>query len=415
MKRLPRTFQALGHRGFRYLWMGQLGHSAALWMEQVVRPLLILELTHSPLQVGLVVSVRMIPQLLFGLLAGVVADRYERLRVLMVSQLISMTMHLALAFLLFSGRIAVWQVFATAFISGASMAFNQPARQTLIPALVPGDMVLNAVALNTAAMNVMRVFGAGLAGVLLISFDYGQVYLLNALLFIFVLWTTQRIQTVLGLPTDSTSREKIQARGIKTLFQDLIEGFRYMGENRLVLSLVGLAMILFVIGFPYHQVFIPLIALKVFQIGRPGAGWMLALTGIGALTGSLVMASIKKLKKRGLFLMFFLVAFGTALIVLSQSRWLIISSMALIFAGAMTTAYHSLNISLLLEKTPREFQGRVLSLMSLDRGLVSLGAVVAGGLAEALGPRFGLLAMALACILFTFLFFIFFPTLKRLN
>ncbi|MCG6534242.1 MAG: MFS transporter, partial [Syntrophales bacterium LBB04] len=147
---MPGTFRALRFSAYRYLWLGQLGHSATMWMEQVVRPLLILELTRSALQVGFVVAVRMVPQFLFGLLAGVVADRYNKRRVLMVSQMVTMLMNLILAALILLGKIEVWHVFVTAFISGGSMAFNQPARQALIPRLVPSDLILNAVALNTA-------------------------------------------------------------------------------------------------------------------------------------------------------------------------------------------------------------------------------------------------------------------------
>ncbi|MEW6188441.1 MAG: MFS transporter [Thermodesulfobacteriota bacterium] len=412
---MPATFRALRYAGYRYLWLGQLGHSAAMWMEQVVRPLLVLELTHSPLQVGLVVAVRMAPQFLFGLLAGVIADRYNKRRVLLGSQLVTLIMHLTLALLILGGKIAVWQVFVTAFISGGSMAFNQPARQTLIPSLVPSEIMLNAIALNTAAMNAMRVLGAGLAGFLLIYFDYGQVYLVNAVLFVFVLWTTVRIGSVEKRPLADQPVPTPKPREKTSIFQDLLEGFRYMGANRRVLYLVAMALILFLIGQPYQQVFVPLLALNVLHIGRSGAGWMLALTGIGALIGSLTMASVKKFRRRGLILISFLCVFGAALILLSQSRWFIFSAVALIFAGAMTTAYNSLNLSLLIEETPREFHGRVISLMSLDRGFVSLGAVLAGGLAEALGPQLGLFALALSCLALTALFFFTVPNIRKLN
>lgn len=409
---MPATFRALHYPGYRYLWLGQLGHSAAMWMEQVVRPLLVLELTHSPLQVGLVVSVRMIPQLLFGLLAGVIADRYDKRRVLMISQIITMIMHFILALLLLGKRIQVWHVFVTAFISGGSMSFNQPARQTLIPRLVPSDLILNAIALNTAAMNTMRVLGAGLAGGLLVFLDYGEVYLLNAIIFIYVIWTTAHI-AFKELTSPELALEK-PAEKTSILF-DLLEGFRYVAANRLVLYLVGMALVIFVIGFPYHQVFIPLLALNVLHIGRSGAGWMLALTGVGALIGSLTMATLKRLPRRGIILMAFLVVFGSALLLLSQSRLIFLSVIGLIIAGGMSTAYNSLNISLLFEQSPPNYHGRVLSLMSLDRGFVSVGAVLAGGLAEALGPQLGLEVLALTCIGLTLMIFFFIPALRKID
>jgi MFS family permease len=413
--KMPATFRALHYPGYRYLWLGQLGHSATMWMEQVVRPLLILELTGSPLQVGLVVSVRMVPQLLFGLLAGVFADKYNKRLVLMFSQLVTMSMHLILAILILTGSIEVWHVFVTAFISGGSMAFNQPARQSMIPRLVPSDMMLNAIALNTAAMNTMRVLGAGLAGILLVFLDYGEVYLLNAFIFIYVIWTTSRIAFKENIPIPPLPLEKPGIVKKTSILHDLMEGFHYMAANRLVLYLVGMALVIFIIGLPYQQVFVPLLALNVLHIGRSGAGWMLALTGVGALIGSLTMASIRQLPRRGLILMSFIVILGLALVLLSQSRWIFLSAIALIIAGGMTTTYNSLNISLLFEQSPPNYHGRVLSLMSLDRGFVSVGAVLAGGLAEALGPQSGLAVLALSCIGITLLISFFIPALRKIN
>ncbi len=412
-KNIPETFRALRYPGFRYMWLGQMGHSAAMWMEQVVRPLLILELTGSALQVGLVIALRMIPQFVFGLLAGVVADRYNKRRVLMLSQAVTMLMHLMLAFLIFSGAIQIWQIFVTAFISGASMAFNQPARQSLIPRLVPDAILLNALALNTAAMNIMRVLGASLAGFLLLFLDYDQVYLFNAILFLGVIWTTFRMRE-LSPTSPGESLRTSKPHTCNSFIGDLNEGFKYILGNRSILYLVGLAIVLFVFAQPYQQVFIPLIALDVLHIGRSGAGWLLALTGVGALIGSLSLASRKSLPHRGIVMMAFLVIFGIALAMLAFSEWLPVSAFALIIAGGMTTSYNALNTSLLLEKSPPEYHGRVMSLMSLDRGLVSVGAVFAGFLAELLGPRGGLTVIAAACVGITVLVFLSVPVLRKL-
>ena len=412
-KKLPETFRALRYPGYRYMWLGQMGHSAAMWMEQVVRPLLILELTGSAVQVGLVIAVRMVPQFVFGLLAGVIADRYNKKRVLILSQSLTLSMHLTLALLILTGAIQIWHIFVTAFISGASMAFNQPARQSLVPRLVPPDTLLNALALNTAAMNIMRVAGASLAGVLLLFLDYGQVYLLNAVLFAGVIWTTTQLTEWKGPATAGDTPQPVM-RKRSSLIQDFGEGFRYVVKNRKVLYLVGMALLLFILGQPYQQVFIPLFALDVLKIGRSGAGLLLALTGVGALIGSLIIASRKSLPHRGIVMMGFLVVFGLALVLLAQSKWIPLSAIALILAGGMTTAYNALNTSLLLEQSPPEFHGRVMSLMSLDRGLVSVGAIISGFLAEALGPRAGLTVVALACVGFTVLLFLTVPLLRKI-
>ena len=412
-KMFSETFRSLRYSGFRYMWLGQMGHSATMWMEQVARPLLILELTGSALQVGLVISVRMLPQFVFGLLAGVVADRYDKRRVLMLSQTVTMLMHLILAILILTGDIQVWQIFVTAFISGASMAFNQPARQSLIPRLVPAGTLLNALALNTAAMNIMRILGASLAGLLLLFLDYGQIYLFNAILFTGVIWTTFKMRELENNDIRASGRTG-SSREHTSFVGDFVTGFRYVLSNRLLLYLVGLAVVLFVFAMPYQQVFIPLLALDVLHIDRSGAGWMLALTGVGALIGSLTIASRKSLPHRGILMMAFLVIFGLALVLLAQSKWIPVSGLALIVAGGMVTSYNALNTSLLLEKSPPEFHGRVMSLMSLDRGLVSVGGILAGVLAEMLGPQVGLTAMAGMCIGITVLVFLLVPTLRKI-
>ena len=399
------TFRALRNPNYRYMWFGQIGHSAVLWMEQVVRPLLILELTGSALQVGLVVATRMVPVLLFGLLAGVVADRYDKRRILLYCQGLTMLTHLALGVVILAGLVEVWHVFATAFIAGSAIAFNQPVRQSMVPRLVPRGDLLNALALNNAAMNITRVGGAGLAGLLLIPFDYGEVYVLNFLVYIGVMWTTLRLR----IPSDGPTKKD---RG--SWVGDLMEGFRYVGGHRMQLYLVGMALILFILGMPYQQVFVPLLVVDVLDLGRSSVGWLLAVTGIGALTGSLLVASKGHIPRRGLVMFGTLAVFSLALILLAQSRWLLLYIPALLIAGSMQVTYMALNSSLLLEQTPPEFHGRVMSLMSLDRGLVPLGAIIAGVLAEALGPQMGLTIMAVVCFVLTAVTFLFVPVLRKM-
>lgn len=403
-RRLPATFASLQYRDYRYLWLGQLGHSASLWMEQIVRPVLILQLTDSALMVGLVVAARMTPMLLFGLLAGVAADRFDRKRILLTTQFVTMSIHFLMAFLVLSGLIAPWHVFVTTFVSGTSMAFNQPARQSLIPKLVPKEALLNAVALNTTGLNTMRVLGPSVAGVLLLS-GIGPVYLLNGALIAGVMATT----VAMRVPYERRSAED----GTSWL-SDLRESFAFVGKNPAVLAVIGPALILFVFGFPYQSVFVPLFAKKVLDLGDSGVGALVACTGAGAIIGSLVMASQRELRRRGVLLLGFLALFSGGLLVFSRSSSLGVSVLALMAAASMSTSYMALTNSLLLELSPPALHGRVMSLMSLDRGLVPLGATIAGTLASALGPQDGLMVMALVCLGLTALTAAGAPALRRL-
>jgi MFS family permease len=399
------TFRALRYHDYRYLWLGQLGHSASLWMEQVVRPLLVYQLTHSGLLVGLALAVRMLPALVFGVVGGAVADRYDRRRVLMYCQSVTLSMHLLLGVLLVSGMFQLWIIFVTAFISGGAMAFNQPARQSLVPRLVPKEFLQNAIALNTTAMNLTRIGGAGLAGLLLVAFNYGEVYLLNAALYVFVIWTTTQIRY--------REQPSLAKRG--SLFGDLTEGIRYVRGNQAAFSLITMAMILFVFGMPYQQLFIPLFALKVLGIGKGGAGALMAATGIGAVTASLFVASRATLRRRGLIANLAIGLYGVSLIVFAQSSLIAVSVAALVVTGGLSMVYMNMNNTLLLENTPPEYQGRVMSLMIVNMGLTPIGAILGGALADSLGPQTALMIMAFIVMGLAALVFVFFPVARRLS
>lgn len=398
------TFSSLRYRDYRYLWLGQVGHSASLWMEQLVRPLLMLDLTDSPLLVGLVVAARMTPMLLFGLLAGVAADRFDRKRILLTTQTVTMSVHFVTAALILTDVIEPWHVFVTTFVSGTSMAFNQPARQSLIPQMVPREALLNAVALNTTAINIMRIVGPSVAGVLLLA-GFGPVYLLNGAL----------IAGVMGATSLMTVRhEPRPAEGGASWLDDLRGSLSFAVQNRAVLYLLGPALLFFVFGFPYQSVFIPLIGKRVLELGDSGVGALVSVTGVGALVGSLVLASQTQMRHRGLLLLALLALFSGGLIAFSRTTLLPVAVVALMATASMSASYMSLNNSLLLELSPPEMHGRVMSLMSLDRGLIPLGATVAGALADALGPQDALLVMASVCLGLTALTALGAGTLRRL-
>ena len=398
------TFSSLQYRDYRFLWLGQVGHAGSLWMEQIVRPVLILQLTDSALMLGLVVATRMLPMLFFGLIAGAIADRMHRKRILLATQSVTMSVHFLTAALVLTGVIQPWHVFATTFVSGTSMAFNQPARQSLIPLLVPKEALLNAVALNVSAINLMRILGPAIAGTLLLV-GLGEVYLLNGAVIAGVMLCT----FLMHVPHEPrASHEQV------SILEDLRESFRFVGRTPSVAWIIGPALILFVFGFPYQSVFVPLFAKEVLDLGDSGVGALVAVTGVGALVGSLLLASQTSLHRRGVLLLIMLTAFSTGLIIFSRSTLLPLSIIALMAIASMSTSYIALTNGLLFELSPPAMHGRVMSLLSLDRGLVPLGATIAGALAAALGPQDGLLIMACICLALTALTAVAAPALRRL-
>ena len=379
--RRTETFRAFRHRNYRYLWLGQTGQSATLWMDQVARAVLILQLTDdSPVALSAVIATRLAPTLLFGLLAGAIADRFNRKRLLIGTQSTTMLTHLAMGLLAVAGVIETWHVFAAAFVAGSAQAFNQPVRQSMIPLVVPREDLMNAVALNSSAVSFMRIGGGSAAGLLLIPFDVGEVYLCIVAIFVGVIAST----FALDIPGESTRK-----RSQTGIVAEVREGFAYVGRNPDLGLVTALAVILFVFGFPYQQVFVPLLATDTLDLGDSGVGFLAGATGAGAFTGSLIVAA-RGSKRPGVQLMLNMMVFGSALIIISLQQTVIGTALLLALAGAMTVTYMAFTNSILLANSDPEMHGRVMSLLSLDRGLIPLGAIAAGLLADSIGVRPGL-------------------------
>jgi MFS family permease len=401
----PGTFASLRHRNYRYIWMGHVGHSATLWMENVVRPVLILQLTDSALMVGLVVAVRLAPLFLFALISGAAADRFDRRRLLMAAQVVTASTHLLIGALVVADLIQVWHVFLSAFVLGTAMAFNAPARQSLIGHIVPRRELLNATALTITATNIMRIAGGALAGLLLIPIGVGGVYLLNGVAYSWAVWTT------FSLRLEGEGRPRAER---EPWLDSIRKGVAFAARTPSVLYVLAPALILFVFGLPYQSVFVPLLAVQVLDLGDSGVGALVSVTGVGALVGSLAVASRAALPRRGLVLLGLLAVFATALVLLSRTSWLPAAIVLLALAGSMTVSYIALTNALLLEHSPPHLRGRVMSLMALDRGLVPVGSATAGALAAVLGPQDALLIMAGVCLALTAVMAVAAPALRRM-
>ncbi|MFQ5879328.1 MAG: MFS transporter [Dehalococcoidia bacterium] len=407
-RRPSRTFQALAYPDYRLLWLGQVGSSASQWMDQVVRPILVLELTGSAVQLGLVSALRMAPMLAVGLVAGAVADRFDRRRILVLAQATTMAVFFIIAFLVLSDGIAMWQVYITTLAMGTANAFNQPARQALIPSIVPREHLANAVALNSVAFNITRVVGASLAGILILPLGIGGVYFLSGVLMLVVTMLTSLISV----------RWQVGPAALPPFWRSLGEGLAYAGRERAVLAIVVLTLVIFVFSMPFQSVFIPLLARDELGIGDSGVGFLIAVTGAGALLGALVLASLGRLHRRGILMVAGSGALGLALAgfaISSWLPWLVLPFLLVALVGALQMALMPISNSFLLETTPPALHGRVMSLLSLDRGFITLGAVIAGFLAAAAGPQWGLIIMGALGAGSAALVAVLFPLMRRVD
>ena len=389
------TFASMHYRDYRLLWLGQTSHALALWMEQIARPLLVLHITgNSAAQLGGVVATRMLPQLLFGVWAGVVSDWFDRKTILQTTKALVLILNIIFATALVTGNIELWHMYAFAFFRGTFMAFDQPARQSLVADIVPPHLVTNGVALLSSTQNIMRIFGASAGAVIAETLGLEAAFIAIAVIYSGSVVATQ----FLRVPRKTLP----QTGGIRAMSRGLVEGANYVFGRPAIRSLLLLSLIYFVFGMSYMQVFAPLFAVNVLEV-RGGLGLLLSVTGAGALVGALVIATRQPVRL-GIVLPLVVTAFGALLIVFTLLSYLprpygvMLPIVTIAFVGAMQTVYMSLMNSMLLQSAPVELRGRVMSFVSLDRAMLTAGASAAGFLAAWQGVQVAQIVYGVICV-----------------
>ncbi len=184
------TFASLKYRDFTFLWLGQLTHAFALWIDQIAKPLMIIHLGGGGLEIGLILLTRTLPAVIFGMIAGVIADNFNRRTVLVVTKVVVFFLSVGFTALILVGLVEMWHIFAYNALRGMTMAFDQPARRAMIPTIVPQNLVTNAMALSTGSMTAMRIGGAAVAGILVAATGFGFTYALMTAIYLLAIFFT---------------------------------------------------------------------------------------------------------------------------------------------------------------------------------------------------------------------------------
>lgn len=374
--KLPRTFSSLRHRNYRLLWTGNVISQSGDWMDQIAFNWLIYDLTGSTVALAAVNLCRAGPMIFFTLIGGVVADRFERRKLMFATQFISMVLAFLLAGMISAGILQVWMAFVIAVLRGVTNSFNQPARQSLISELVPGHDLPNAVALHSATVNLTKVIGPAIGGILIAFVSIEGAFYLNAISFIAVLYCLK----IMYVPPQPAGKAK---KGILT---DLVAGMSYLRHEVSLRTLVILALVPMILGQPY-QTMLTVFAKDVFKDGGLGLGLMQAAAGLGAIAGAIYIASSRNNTRFVFRMMVGLVGFGAFLLAFAFSPSIYVALVALMLVGFSNQTYNTSNNTMLQMNVDPEYRGRVLSTMFLQRGMVPLGTVAAGLAMSALGPR----------------------------
>ena len=380
-------FSSLYIRDFRLLWLGVSSHSAALWTENIARPYLVYELTGSPAQLGLVIVARTLPQFAFGIFAGVAIDWFDRKRVLQLSQVGAFVLNVSFAVLLVAGLLELWHIYAAAAIRGVTMAFDQPARQSLVPEVVPPDRVTNAIALFSATQNTMRIAGTAASGFLIAVIGVNGAFVAIAVIYAGTVTATSMLRVPPHVPPPTS--------GAGAMLSGLGEAMRYAWRTPTIRGAIGLALIYFAFGLSFMQLFAPLFALEVLNIGAFGFGVMMSLTGAGSLVGALTIAS-RSPRRLGVLVPLMMVAFGALLVLFALSTylprelgraWIALSLLLVFGAGLFQSGAFALVQVIMLDAAPDQMRGRLMGLLAFDRATMMMGAAAGGLLAEAIGTQ----------------------------
>jgi len=368
---LRRVAAALAYPDFRKLWFGACTSSIGTWMQSVAQNWLVLTLSGSAFYLGLDAFLGQLPIMLFTLIGGVVADRYDRRRVLLTSQYIQMATAFALAALVYFDVVLVWHVLALSFVTGCAQAFGGPAYQSLMPALVPREDLPNAIALNSIQFNLARVVGPLLAGLALATLGSVFCFATNGLSFLAV------IAALLAL---NVPERTIPAR--QPLVTELRGGLGYVGHEGPLLGLTVLAFAATFLGTPLLTL-LPVFAQNVFHEGVGRYSQMMAYSGAGAVTGAVVVAWFGRFRGMGTWALGVQVIFGVLIVLFAVSRMPLLSNLLLFAGGAALIVVFSLMISLVQLIAPNEMRGRVMSIyMVAFRGGMPLGSLASGYLAN---------------------------------
>lgn len=400
---LPHALRALQSRNFRLFVAGQLVSLIGTWMQMVAQAWLIYRLTGSAVLLGVAGFASQIPVFLLAPLGGVIADRLDRRRVLLVSQAAMMVLALALAILTLSGAVQVWQIFALAALLGVANAFDIPARQSFVVQMVGREHLPNAIALNSSMVNGARLVGPAIAGAVVAAVGEGWCFLLNGVSYAGVIAALAAMRIP---PADGGARATVSA------WESVVEGFAFSWHTRPVRALLLLLGLVSLMGMPY-SVLMPIFADRVLGGGANAYGLLMAAAGLGALSGSAVLTVRRDLRGLGRWIALSASGFGVSLILFSLSRSLWLSAALLVPAGFCMMLEMAASNTLVQAMVPDRLRGRVMAVYSMMfMGMAPLGALMAGALAAPIGAPATVAVGGAACVVGGLVFWARLPALR---
>lgn len=355
-------------------------------MQNVAQSWLVWDLTRSPVAIGIVAFFDSMPRLLVGALGGAIADRFDRRRVLLITQTLAMIQAILYWLAVWFDVIAFWHIVVLAFFLGIVNTINQTARQSLVNSLVPREELLNAIGLQSSVFNFSKILGPSAGGVIIGFIGIADCFLINALSFLALIFNLH----LLELPAWEARTDR------KSIWADIKEGFMYVRSNRRIFHIISISYVMAMFGAPFNR-FVPIFATNILHVGATGFGILMSAPGFGATMAALSLASVKKMRVGVRWICICVLGFALSLTLFAFSRSFVLSFVFLAMVGFCQIAERALSNTAIQIETPPNLLGRVLSLFFMDRGLWSLGSILIGTAASVIGISWAFTVCAAVC------------------
>ena len=403
--RLSTILDSLSYRDFRWIWIGSFVSFMAMNMQMITRSWLILRVTgDSPLALTLVTLTFALPMTVIAPFAGALSDRFSRKKLVFISQIGNAVLTLTLGILDFTGAVTFFYIMIIGVFNGSLMAVNMPSRQVIISDIVPDDKLMNAISLNNSSMNLTRVAGPALAGFLILLVDTAGVFFMVSAIYVF---SAISIAMVNYSPSKNEDAKKSVAADIR-------DGLTYAFSEPVLRALFVMTFIPVLFGFSYYAL-IPAWAREALNIQSDGLGILLMLMGVGATVGTIGLAALGNLRKRGIVMLSTSAAWGVALAIFSQMSSFPLAVPFLLFIGLTSSVYMSMNMTMIQLNSDQKMRGRVMSISMMTFGMMPLSAVPFGTIAQKIGTPDALMISGILLAGFTVLFAMFNRTFREIN
>ena len=388
--RVSIALRALQHRNFRLFFFGQMISVIGTWMTRVATSWLVYKLTGSAWMLGVVGFAGQIPTFLLAPFAGVWVDRWNKHRVLVVTQTLAMVQSFALAALTLTHRITVWEILGLSIVQGLINAFDMPGRQSFLVQMVEGrDDLSSAIALNSSIVNLARLLGPSIAGVVIALAGEGWCFFSDGVSYLAVIASLLMMHVV---------KENVRATERPSMFEEMREGWAYVRGSVPLMAILLLFALVSLMGIPY-MVLMPVFASKVLHGGAHTLGFLMAAAGCGALAAAVHLAMRRSVLGLGRIIGLSAAIFGAALIAFSFSRNLYLSLALLLFTGYGMVEQMSASNTVIQTLVSDEVRGRVMSYYTMAFvGMAPFGSLLAGGLASKFGAPHTLVVTGSCCI-----------------